>query len=1283
MTGGGATRILRIIGIIAFIYLFFGFMLLPCLSTLISIFSQKNAAGKVEPLAVIKFFFAGNMPKYVLNSLLLAVCLTVTVNVVGILLVLLTEYFDIKGARVLRLGYMTTLIYSGVALVTGFLFLYDQDGLVTRLLQKFIPGLNKNWFAGFGAVLFTMTFACTSNHMLFLRNAIRGIDYNTVEAARNMGAGPMTVLFKIVLPTLLPTLISLTVMTFITGLCAMSAPTLIGYDAINPEIVRLAGAMDESFPQARAALLSVILAMFTIVLLLVLTHYENKGHYLSVSKTKAKLVKQKITNPVANVGAHVLAYVLFLIYMLPVVMIIIFSFQGIEVKGTEVIDHVKSKDISLSALTMQNYFGSQTVTVGEGTQQVTYPDAIMGLFNNVNNTENPAAHVDTLQGILNSTLMSIAAAFAACLIVVIVCNYIFKHKSEKKSKIMEYCLLFPWLLPTILICTSYRVYFNSDVWYTGGVNLYTLVDSRLLIILAYTVVKLPFSLRMIKASFYSIDEELEDAARNIGAGPLRTFTRVKLPIVLPSVLAVLALCFNQLFSEYDMSASFASRTRSYGMIIKTLTDVGQNIRAQMNNLNYLGRQCASTVFIMMVSGLVLYLVYGVGARDLAERLAIREKRSRRWAGFKRKTHLDRLFPDVVEKTGIVKLTKAGYSLLKTEDAATFGNVVISGRMSKKYKLRSDDTVYGTVRMKGSLNKTPVMRRVRLINGSQPADIVARTRKFEDLSFNYPDRSFTLPCSAGDGEIEVGFGQRSLLYVDSEADRASFFASIAARVCNAAPDAEVICLLPENIPENVSLLRNSTKADVSFTLSGKSWIHTGWVCRRVLHKGRRNTVQRKDTVVLVDGMDRLEDRKYTGLLRQLFAGAGNTHEGGTLTVIACVNRECDCADLKMMANMNATATVCDGRLPVFEKDTVQYRKGEVRPVAPEDVERLGWLQRNMKPIIALVAAATAICLIAVTVNLLSDSAASRMERRYQEAAQLKADGKYTEAILAFSKLDGYTDSEAQIESCRTAQNEKVYREALRMQKNEDYDGAIASFTSVYGYSDSVLHIDECKYLKAQKLEDEHAYDAAIALYSELYGYEDSSERLKECMYQKAIGLKDNGEYDEAILAFRNLGNYEGCEDQINDCIYLRAVKMMDDGMYEQAIEQFNTVKNHKDSKDKINECNYLNAVALKETGEYDKAIQMFEKLMKKDYPGSSLQRLECYYLKALKLIEEGKPDKAWKWLEKVKKDTTAANMPQENAQAWEQATEMANNGQYVEAVDMVRSVFMPVDAAISE
>ena len=607
--------LVRIVGVAFFAYLFFGFMLLPCLNTLTSIFNVKNAAGERDPFAVIRFFLAGSMGKYVWNSLKLAILLVLTVNVVGISIVLLTEYFDIRGAKILRLGYMTTMIYSGVALVTGYMFLYASDGIITTALKNAFPDINASWFSGFNAVLFTMTFACTSNHALFLRNAIRGIDYNTVEAARNMGARPFKVLWKVVFPTLIPTLFSLTVMTFITGLCAMSAPTLLGYDSINPEIVRLAGSStaDEAFPQARAALLSIILAMFTIILLTVLSAYERKGHYLSVSKTKAKLQKQKINNPVWNVVAHIYAYVLFIIYMTPVVMIVIFSFQTYSA--------IRLKKLDLSQWTLINYFGQQDYEylTGRGKYK-TRVGSISGVFSNE----------ATLGGIKLSFILSALAAALACVIVVVACNYMFQKNHKKSGVVLEYALLFPWLLPTILICYSYRTYFNSNsVWYVGNQNLYYAQNVRLLIVLAYTVTKLPFSLRMIKASFYSIDEELEEAARNLGARKIYTFLRVKLPIILPSVLAVFALNFNALFTEYDMSATFASTYgTSYAMVIQAMC---REEGLYGYNVNASGRRCASTVFIMIVSGIILYLVYGVGSRDLGERLEARNRRKKFFA----------------------------------------------------------------------------------------------------------------------------------------------------------------------------------------------------------------------------------------------------------------------------------------------------------------------------------------------------------------------------------------------------------------------------------------------------------------------------------------------------------------------------------------------------------------------------------------------------------------------------------------------------------------------------
>src|SRR5690554_3067181 len=116
-----------------------------------------------------------------LNSVLLAVTLSITVNLVGIFIVLVTEYFDIKGSKILRLGYMSTLIYGGIVLVSGYVFVYGDNGMFTKVIQAIIPSYNTSWFTGFIGVVFVMTFSVTSNHMIFLRNVIKKVDYHSIE----------------------------------------------------------------------------------------------------------------------------------------------------------------------------------------------------------------------------------------------------------------------------------------------------------------------------------------------------------------------------------------------------------------------------------------------------------------------------------------------------------------------------------------------------------------------------------------------------------------------------------------------------------------------------------------------------------------------------------------------------------------------------------------------------------------------------------------------------------------------------------------------------------------------------------------------------------------------------------------------------------------------------------------------------------------------------------------------------------------------------------------------
>ncbi|MBQ6123695.1 MAG: iron ABC transporter permease, partial [Clostridia bacterium] len=185
---------------VVFIWFVMALLVLPLINLLGSVFLSEGKFSFESFQKLIKSKKAMNSLK---NSFVLAPSLSITVGIVGISLVLITEYFDVKGAKILRLGYLTTLIYGGVTLVSGYKFIYGSNGILTTALRQVFPNMDINWFQGYWAVLFVMTFSCTSNHMIFLRNAMRAVDFQTVEAARNMGAGQGYILRRVVLPVLL------------------------------------------------------------------------------------------------------------------------------------------------------------------------------------------------------------------------------------------------------------------------------------------------------------------------------------------------------------------------------------------------------------------------------------------------------------------------------------------------------------------------------------------------------------------------------------------------------------------------------------------------------------------------------------------------------------------------------------------------------------------------------------------------------------------------------------------------------------------------------------------------------------------------------------------------------------------------------------------------------------------------------------------------------------------------------------------------------------------------
>ncbi|OAS88198.1 MULTISPECIES: ABC transporter permease [Metabacillus] len=536
----------------------FAFLVFPNVNTIYETFFGTGTFS-LEP--VQKLLGSERAVESILNSIILAIILVFTVNIIGVSLVLIIHYFDIKGSRIIKFSYYTTLIYSGVALNYGYKLVYGENSLLTKFLLQVNPNLNESWFSGLFAVAFVMTFACTSNHVLFLSSALKNVDYQTIEASKNLGASQITILKNVVLPTLKPTLFALTILTFLAGLAATSAPLVFGgddFETITPMILTFA---NSSSSKDLATVLALILGIVTIIVLSFMLRSEEKGNYISISKTKTSLKKQKIENKTVNIIVHIAAYLLFIIYMMPVLTIIVYSLTDSLA--------ISSGVINIDSLTFNNYL-------------LTF------------------SSVESLQPYLISLGYGLTASFLV-VVFCLLCSYLMKKYQNRFTKWLDYLLMIPWFLPSTLIAVGLTVTFNKSQWVLFN---QFLTGTLWLLLIGYIVANIPFTLRITKSAFFGINNEIDEAAKNLGANPFYTFVKVLLPIIIPSILGVFALNFIGILPDYDLTV-FLYHPLYEPLGITIMNATGNSATADTKALSLV-----YTVILMVINTIILTLVYG-------------------------------------------------------------------------------------------------------------------------------------------------------------------------------------------------------------------------------------------------------------------------------------------------------------------------------------------------------------------------------------------------------------------------------------------------------------------------------------------------------------------------------------------------------------------------------------------------------------------------------------------------------------------------------------------------
>ncbi|GAE27892.1 transcription termination factor Rho [Halalkalibacter wakoensis JCM 9140] len=237
------------------------------------------------------------------------------------------------------------------------------------------------------------------------------------------------------------------------------------------------------------------------------------------------------------------------------------------------------------------------------------------------------------------------------------------------------------------------------------------------------------------------------------------------------------------------------------------------------------------------------------------------------------------------------------------------DIYISASQIRRFDLRNGDKVSGKVRPPKENERYHGLLHVEAVNGDAPE--TSRDRPyFPALTPLYPEQKIELETAPGrvssriiDMISPVGFGQRGLIVAPPKAGKTSLMKEVANSIAENHPDVELIVLLIDERPEEVTDIERSVKAEVvSSTFDEVPENHIK-VAELVLERAMRLVEHKKDVVILMDSITRLaraynlvippSGRTLSGGIdpaafhrpKRFFGAARNIEEGGSLTILA--------------------------------------------------------------------------------------------------------------------------------------------------------------------------------------------------------------------------------------------------------------------------------------------------------------------------------------------------------------------------------------------------------------
>ena len=266
-------------------------------------------------------------------------------------------------------------------------------------------------------------------------------------------------------------------------------------------------------------------------------------------------------------------------------------------------------------------------------------------------------------------------------------------------------------------------------------------------------------------------------------------------------------------------------------------------------------------------------------------------------------------------SGTLEILPDGFGFLRSADTSYLAgpdDIYVSPSQIRRFNLHTGDTIEGSVRVPKDNERYFALVRLDTINGDPP-EVCKHKILFENLTPLFPTEQFKLERDikaeenltgrAIDLVSPIGKGQRALLVAPPKTGKTVMLQNIAHAITANYPDVELIVLLIDERPEEVTEMSRSVRGEVvSSTFDEPAQRHVQ-VAEMVIEKAKRMVEHKKDVVILLDSITRLA-RAYNTVVptsgkiltggvdanalhrpKRFFGAARNVEEGGSLTIIA--------------------------------------------------------------------------------------------------------------------------------------------------------------------------------------------------------------------------------------------------------------------------------------------------------------------------------------------------------------------------------------------------------------